>query len=205
MWSAHNPDGQSARGTLGVVLRLAIAAAALLAVLTLPAGAVGYIIVIAIFALVMLVLDRLLPDTGLPSADAKRAFQRTQRERGGRRDKGNRLPLLDPELEDRASRQARGVQSIPIAAIVGTTEPQRAAAFDRAFRPPAWASGRWQLMWIAARRGASFPPILVYRLGEAYWVRDGHHRVSVARALGAVEIEARVVELRAMSDRGSNR
>jgi hypothetical protein len=39
------------------------------------------------------------------------------------------------------------------------------------------------------------PPISVYRVGDRHFVRDGHHRVSVARALGAEAIEAHVVEL----------
>jgi ParB-like chromosome segregation protein Spo0J len=51
-------------------------------------------------------------------------------------------------------------------------------------------------MYIAAQRGASLPPISVYRIGDRHYVRDGHHRVSVARATGADAIEAYVVELR---------
>ena len=39
------------------------------------------------------------------------------------------------------------------------------------------------------------PPISVYRVGEAHYIRDGHHRVSVARALGAAAIDGHVVEL----------
>jgi ParB-like nuclease domain len=44
------------------------------------------------------------------------------------------------------------------------------------------------------------PPISVYRLCGAHYVRDGHHRVSVARALGATEIDAEVTELRPSSE-----
>ena len=47
----------------------------------------------------------------------------------------------------------------------------------------------------AAQHGTELPPISVYRVGEAHFVRDGHHRVSVARALGAIAIDAHVVEL----------
>ena len=50
-------------------------------------------------------------------------------------------------------------------------------------------------MCIAARRGTPLPPISVYRAGREHFVRDGHHRVSVARALGADSIDAEVVEL----------
>ncbi|MBI5106700.1 MAG: chromosome partitioning protein ParB, partial [Solirubrobacterales bacterium] len=45
------------------------------------------------------------------------------------------------------------------------------------------------------RRGEAMPPIDLYKVGEAYFVRDGHHRVSVARALGENDINARVTEV----------
>jgi ParB-like chromosome segregation protein Spo0J len=48
---------------------------------------------------------------------------------------------------------------------------------------------------MASRRGASIPPISVFRLGEQHFVDDGHHRVSVAQALGMKSIDAEVVEL----------
>jgi hypothetical protein len=79
---------------------------------------------------------------------------------------------------------------------VGTTDHHKAVAFDGEFRPPEWSRGRWTQMYLAAERGASFPPISVYRVDGRHYLRDGHHRVSVARATGAVAIEATVVELR---------
>jgi hypothetical protein len=45
------------------------------------------------------------------------------------------------------------------------------------------------------RRGEAMPPIDVYRIGELHFVRDGHHRVSVARQLGLEVIEAYVTEI----------
>ncbi len=48
---------------------------------------------------------------------------------------------------------------------------------------------------MAGRRGAALPPISVYRLGGQHFVRDGHHRVSVARSLGMAAIDAEVTEL----------
>ena len=45
------------------------------------------------------------------------------------------------------------------------------------------------------RRGAALPPISVFRIGASHYVDDGHHRVSVAAALGMVAIDAEVVEL----------
>ena len=54
----------------------------------------------------------------------------------------------------------------------------------RRFRPPSISRGRWQRLWMAARRGSPLPPISVVALGEQHFVVDGHHRVSVAHSLG---------------------
>jgi hypothetical protein len=56
--------------------------------------------------------------------------------------------------------------------------------------------GRWERIAAARRRGEEMPPIEVYRIGELHFVEDGHHRVSVARALGDEDIDARVREVR---------
>jgi hypothetical protein len=45
------------------------------------------------------------------------------------------------------------------------------------------------------RRGESMPPVDLVKVGEIYFVRDGHHRVSVARALGRTDIDANVTEV----------
>ena len=87
------------------------------------------------------------------------------------------------------------MQPIALASIVGTVDAHKAEAFDGEFRPPAWSRGRWTVLCIAAQRGVALPPIAVYRAGEQHFVRDGHHRVSVAGAIGATEIDADVVEL----------
>ena len=94
-----------------------------------------------------------------------------------------------------ARRRRLGVQTIALDSIVGTVDSHKAVAFDRAFRPPQWSRGRWTQMCLAARRGTALPPIAVYRAGHEHYVRDGHHRVSVSRALGAISIDADVVEL----------
>ena len=86
----------------------------------------------------------------------------------------------------------RGVREIPLARITGTLEPNRAEHFDPAFRPAASARERWQRVWLAEARGAVLPPISVVPAGDGYAVRDGHHRVSVALARGAVTIDAHV-------------
>jgi hypothetical protein len=88
------------------------------------------------------------------------------------------------------SGSARGIHEIPVEAIKGTTEPNRAAQFDQEFRPKSITRSRWLSIWHACHRGVTLPPISVVRVGDAYAIRDGHHRVSVARALGAPSISA---------------
>src|SRR5690349_21999402 len=87
-----------------------------------------------------------------------------------------------------------GLREIPLDAISGTLEPTRAAQFDGAFRPVSKAARRrWERIWLAEDRGAILPPIAVVPVGEdQYAVLDGHHRVSVAHARGAVAIDATI-------------
>jgi hypothetical protein len=86
----------------------------------------------------------------------------------------------------------RGIREIPLGEISGTVEPARAQLFDNAFRPAAAARTRWQRVWLAEHRGAVLPPISVVPVDDGYAVRDGHHRVSVARARGALTIDAQI-------------
>ena len=68
--------------------------------------------------------------------------------------------------------------------------------FDRRFRPTSARSReRWERLARANRKGEVIPPIEVYRIGDYHFVRDGHHRVSVARAMGIDLIEARVTQI----------
>jgi hypothetical protein len=182
--------------------------------LALPAPLLGAAIliggvpgVIAGFFAVLLgidrVLERLASFTGWGMFEAERRFTRLAR--GRRRDDGlRRLRRLPPErlehLDEAALGQARsaGLQPIAIASIAGSVDAQKAADFDREWRPPAWSRARWTQMAFAAQSGAALPAIAVYRVGDRHYVRDGHHRVSVARALGAESIEAQVVELSAV-------
>lgn len=101
-----------------------------------------------------------------------------------------RLAVYDHALSRGASSR-RGVREIPLAAIRGTLEPARALLFDRCFRPRPAARSRWQRVWLADHRGV-LPPISVVPVNGGYAVLDGHHRVSVARARGALTIDAAV-------------
>jgi hypothetical protein len=130
--------------------------------------------------------------------EADRAFRRAARarrraamvcriKRRGRRLCG--LPVYD-ETRHLATGARRGLREIPLDAIQGTTEPNRAAQFDHEFRPAALTRCRWQSVWLAFHRGTTLPPISVIPVGDAYAIRDGHHRVSVAKALGVPTIRA---------------
>jgi hypothetical protein len=88
-----------------------------------------------------------------------------------------------------------GIRPIPVADVVGTDG--RGSDFDRDFLPrrPDIAP-RWRRVERAYPHG-DFPPISVYKLGEAYFVLDGHHRVAIARQRGMDTIDAEITELRA--------
>ncbi len=88
----------------------------------------------------------------------------------------------------------RGTQLIPIASIIGSVGRYR--DFDRAFLPLSGADReRWKRLDIAFNELRDLPPIDVYKVGDAYFVRDGNHRVSVAKANGLELIEAQVTEI----------
>jgi hypothetical protein len=121
---------------------------------------------------------------------ARRRASLTRRLRGYTAACG-RLAVHDETTLGAASAAAGlGRREIPLDAINATLEPNRAEHFDREFRPAAPTRSRWQSVWMAEQRGTLLPPIAVVRVGDAYAVRDGHHRVSVARARGALTIDA---------------
>ena len=139
--------------------------------------------------------------TGSAQIDAERAFARAARSRRRATILGRlrRMPKACIQLAVYDERQAgrrpaggRRIREIPLREISGTTEPARAELFDSAFRPSTAARSRWQRVWLAEQRGAVLPPISVVPVEHGYAVRDGHHRVSVARARGALTIDAAV-------------
>jgi hypothetical protein len=160
-------------------------------------------VLLAIMALLVFV-DAIVPVPGERWTQADDRFRQVVR----RRRRGSwlrRVRGLDPErlevLDDRAGwastapRRALGVEAIPIESITGTVEDAKAADFDGSFRPDWSCGGRWHRMWLAQLDGVTLPPISVYRVDGRHIVRDGHHRVSVARDHGWSAIEADVVEL----------
>jgi hypothetical protein len=95
-----------------------------------------------------------------------------------------------------------GLRMVDLDTVVGTVE--RTRDFDRRFRPTTNRTRqRFERLAASIRRGEPIDPIDVYRVGEAHLVRDGHHRVAVARALGIPSLEAHVVEV--LTEAGAGR
>jgi hypothetical protein len=106
-------------------------------------------------------------------------------------------PLLElDEVEERLKpfgRRYLGVREIPLDSLVGTDS--RAGSFTRDFRPlHSFSRDRMRSLESAFADGA-FPPIVTVKLGETYFVIDGHHRAALARRAGAEMIDADVTEL----------
>jgi ParB/Sulfiredoxin domain len=117
--------------------------------------------------------------------------------RVNRRGAPSELLALD-EAEQRLrpySRHYVGVRSIPLHQVVGTDG--RARDFDRDFLPRRSDVGARLRGIRDAFPDGNFPPIVVTKLGDAYFVVDGHHRVAIARRQGMATIDAEVTELRA--------
>ena len=176
-------------------LRPAALPAALLAGGIAIGGIPGFI---AGFVAALLGIDRLLDRMhgfgGAGIEDAGRRFDRLQRERR-RRPSGCAYLPEDYGPAATAERRRLGVQPVEVTSIVGTVDPHKAEAFDAEFRPPPYGRQRWSQMCHAVQAGAALPPISVYRYQGRHYVRDGHHRVSVARALGQADIDAEVTDL----------
>jgi hypothetical protein len=84
-----------------------------------------------------------------------------------------------------------GTRTVPIQQIRGSEG--RSRYFDRDLNPlNDQARGRWQSIARATQQGKVLPPVALVQVRNIYFVRDGHHCTSVARALGQREIEARV-------------
>jgi hypothetical protein len=167
--------------------------APLAAAAVVVAGIAGFFLgFVAVLLWIDRLLDRLLGGGGTTRVEAERAFRRLSRRR---READLSYLAMESGPAAMASRRSLGVQTIAIASIVGTVDRHKAESFDQSFRPAQWSRGRWTLMYLAAQRGVEMPPISVYRFGGQHYVRDGHHRVSVARALGAAGVDAEVVEL----------
>jgi hypothetical protein len=148
--------------------------------------------------------------TGLSGVDAQHDFLRARRRaalakliarlRGEPDDVGVVMPYEEViEALGFVSERSAGYQVVALDQIVGSVD--RGRDFDRRFRPTSGRSrGRWEQIAAAARRGEAFPPVDLMKVGQLYFVRDGHHRVSVARALGRTDIDAYVTDVHTRVD-----
>jgi hypothetical protein len=122
------------------------------------------------------------------------------------RDRGQRGPLrsilapqslrliglneIDVDCPENAYHEA-ATRSVLIREIKGSEG--RTGDFDRDFNPlHDHNRGRWLSVAGARQRGKDLPPVALIKIGDAYFVRDGHHRISVAHALGQSVVQARV-------------
>jgi hypothetical protein len=138
----------------------------------------------------------LFPLSTWTQIEAERAFKRAARARHRAALVGRvkRRGLCGLAVYDETRRSSTGVRLVCTrsrsrrsAAPRSRTGPR---SFDHQVRPTAGTRPRWQSIWLAFQRGAPLPPIEVVQVGDDYAIREGHHRVSVAKALGALTIRA---------------
>ena len=97
------------------------------------------------------------------------------------------------KCESASNRHYAGSAAVPLSSVQGTID--RDGDFDRDFRPIQRATElRWQRVATAMLRGVELPPVELVKLGGIYFVKDGHHRISVSKVLGYSYIDA-VVEI----------
>ncbi len=149
----------------------------------------------------------MVSSSGSPRVDAESDFMKARRHQvlaslaaRLRNDTDVAQSMSFDEVVEALGRRAEnyvGTKVIPLDAIVGSVDKVR--DFDRRFRPTSGRSRqRWERLSRANRTGENIPPIDVYQVGDYYFVRDGHHRVSVARSLGIDLIEAHVTAIDTM-------
>jgi len=144
-------------------------------------------------------------ETGFPRADVADDFQRARRRQvlaqlahrlRGEPDDVNLILPFDDVVAALGLRSEHylGLQTIKLESVVGTMDSRR--DFDRHFRPTSSrVRERWERLALAQKRGENIPPIDVYRIGDLHFVKDGHHRVSIAMATGQQTIDAYVTEV----------
>lgn len=141
------------------------------------------------------------PGTGMPFLDAQADFRAARRAHGmariGRwltRNANGACPraLTDPAATPDGPTH---LEIVPLDRIVGTLEPAR--HFDASFRPASeLVRPRWERIALAHHKGVPLAPITLQPSADGYYVIDGRHRVSVARALERPDIDAWVVGAR---------
>lgn len=153
-------------------------------------------------------------DTGIPAADARDDFSRARRQealarlvrrlRGGSGGVDVMLPFDEVVAAlGRRGERFLGQEHVRLDTIIGSVD--RETGFDRMFRPTSsLARSRFERINTALRSGEAMPPVELYRIGEAHFVLDGHHRVAVARSLGWKDINALVTEVETIVGTGAD-
>jgi hypothetical protein len=89
----------------------------------------------------------------------------------------------------------RGLQDVPLKAIAGSVG--RSREYTRRLLPCLGGENdkeRWRKVYTLVTTGSGIRPVELYKVGQDYFVKDGHHRVSVAKYLGWESIQAQVIE-----------
>jgi hypothetical protein len=149
-------------------------------------------------------LEKLIPYMDLNEqvdADFTRARRRARLRALGARIRrehtSNRLLSFDDVRRELVAnnRLYRGTRVVEVDEIIGSVG--RWSDFDRSFLPARASVGqRWKRIDRAFQKGEDMPPVELYEIGDAYFVVDGHHRVSVARYHDVPTLEAAVAEFR---------
>lgn len=108
---------------------------------------------------------------------------------------GRKRSLLDLNTVTKevgiGSRHHAGLQAVSIEKIIGSLG--RCSDFDVAFNPlDEKTRDRWLSVARARLLGTALPPVELIQVGDRYFVRDGHHRISVARSFGEQAVDAEV-------------
>jgi hypothetical protein len=108
-----------------------------------------------------------------------------------------RLKVLEVSLKDGLVQNAAyaGIMSVPISQIRGTENKE--SEFDRAFNPLQERNRvKWQELARKKMHGIDLPPVDLVKVGDIYYVRDGHHRISVSRWLNQTFVDAEITVLK---------
>jgi hypothetical protein len=120
-----------------------------------------------------------------------RAFARLRQESGWLTGRSQRLYALSRLGNVVGDQHYLGLRTVPPARIVGSEGCCH--DFDASFNPrQAAALERWLSVYSAIYQGIGLPPVSLIEIRGAYFVRDGHHRISVARKLGKIDADAEV-------------
>jgi hypothetical protein len=90
------------------------------------------------------------------------------------------------------NRRYVGTRTVEVSRVVGSVGRWR--EFDSGFMPTRASEQRWKRVDLAFRKGLDLPAVVLYKIGDDYYVHDGNHRVSVARFEGVEMIDAEVTE-----------